>query len=530
VENALGQGNFVLEGTAGADFDGSNFTFDDTDDGAGEYVALDTKDLIDIRAGSGDETITGTDHIDRIDGGAGDDIITGGAGADTLTGGGGADSFVFGATAELLNNFDLPVDDIDGGAGTDAIAIANNSGAKFTIVSSSFAGVTSVEKITAGEATNQIIDITLSDLVYESGITTVDLSLDTTTGQTNVINVSAETGTANGYTLTGSAGVDIITGGAGDDTITGGAGDDDLTGGDGDDRFRYEVGELAPDIDADPTPIIDTIDGGPGEDAILLLARTTDERFFIGEALDLERMTNVEKIITEESEFNDVIALNDEVFEQGIETIDLSGDTNSVGTSAISVSAETGAANGYTLVGTAGIDRITGGAGGDTITGGAGDDIITGGAGADTLTGGAGDDDFVYTNSTDSSGTAGLIGGLSADFIAAIDSIVDFETNDADDIDITALQNGTAAVDSANVDAAGGTSDNDFFNALDAAAVGDGGTNSIINAFSFDGDQYVVIDNTVSGTFDAVSDVVVQLAGTPLASTGGVVIEDFIVA
>src|SRR5262249_32280823 len=72
-------------------------------------------------------------------------------------------------------------------------------------------------------------------------------------------------------------------------------------------------------------------------------------------------------------------------FEAGIRTVDLSADTNATGTNIINVAAETGAANGYTLIGSSGIDAITGGSGADTITGGGGQDTLHGGGGNDTF-------------------------------------------------------------------------------------------------------------------------------------------------
>ena len=55
-----------------------------------------------IRAGDGDDTVTGSDFSDIIEGGDGDDLLTGGGGNDTLIGGAGSDTLVGGEGANLL--------------------------------------------------------------------------------------------------------------------------------------------------------------------------------------------------------------------------------------------------------------------------------------------------------------------------------------------------------------------------------------------------------------------------------------------
>ncbi|HET6550405.1 MAG TPA: calcium-binding protein [Solirubrobacter sp.] len=59
------------------------------DDGPNTFDLLFTNGV--VRAGGGDDTITGSDYADALDGGPGDDHISGGFGDDTITGGPGAD-------------------------------------------------------------------------------------------------------------------------------------------------------------------------------------------------------------------------------------------------------------------------------------------------------------------------------------------------------------------------------------------------------------------------------------------------------
>jgi Ca2+-binding RTX toxin-like protein len=195
-------------------------------------------------------TLTGSTGIDTITGDSGVDTITGGAGVDVIDGGAGEDVFVYVATANLVASNAL-VDSLTGGSGTaDAIAIKNNGGATFTLASTDLieARMVGIEKIVAAGASNQIISITASELLFGDGVTTIELSADTDATANNVIDVSNDNTGNNAWTLTGStgidtitgdSGVDTITGGAGADVITGGAGADVIAGGDGDDSFVY---------------------------------------------------------------------------------------------------------------------------------------------------------------------------------------------------------------------------------------------------------------------------------------------------
>ena len=162
-----------------------------------------------------------------------DRVIYGTADTDTLTGGAGNDSFIYTTTAELFVSNQI-VDTIVGGAGTDdAIVINNNGGATFTIASgddftSNTRDIATVEAIKAGEATDQVISITLHATAATDGITTIDLSADTDATGTNVVDISNLTSTV-AITVIGSAGIDMITGDAESVLVaTGGAGNDTI--------------------------------------------------------------------------------------------------------------------------------------------------------------------------------------------------------------------------------------------------------------------------------------------------------------
>ncbi|MCW0180592.1 MAG: M10 family metallopeptidase C-terminal domain-containing protein [Zavarzinia sp.] len=83
------------------------------------------------------------------------------------------------------------------------------------------------------------------------------------------------------------------------------------------------------------------------------------------------------------------------------------------------------------LSGGAGQDLLSGNTGNDTLNGGDGDDVIIGGGGADRLIGGAGADLFVFQALTDSRATG-----------TGPDRIIDFNREDGDRIELSALASG----------------------------------------------------------------------------------------
>lgn len=86
------------------------------------------------------------------------------------------------------------------------------------------------------------------------------------------------------------------------------------------------------------------------------------------------------------------------------------------------------------LIGGAGQDLLSGDTGNDTLNGGDGDDVIIGGGGADRLIGGTGADLFVFQALTDSRATG-----------TGSDRIVDFNREDGDRIELSALASGAVS-------------------------------------------------------------------------------------
>jgi Ca2+-binding RTX toxin-like protein len=347
-------------------------------------------------------TLTGTDADDTLTGGAAADTLIGGAGADTLTGGAGEDRFVLNVgdsvqgglpeRIDRLQDFDAAVDRLvlrgDLGVSFGPLDLetgvtVNDSGEAFFANAGAFA----IKNETGGQLVFDASNVQLGDA------NTAFTNNADTTGSDFADNIAGGTiagltpDSAHDNVIDGGGGDDIIDGGAGNDTVIGGVGADDLSGGAGDDAFRYSTDA---ELFSDQGRLIDRLDGGNGIDAIAI---SSDESFEIRSEDSFGDLIEIEQIIAAGPTQDDIqIVLNDEVFEQGIETVDLSNDTDPAGTGAVRVNEETGSVNGYTIVGTAGVDTITGGAGSDLIDGGSGNDILTGGAGADTLMGGGGND------------------------------------------------------------------------------------------------------------------------------------------
>jgi Ca2+-binding RTX toxin-like protein len=186
-----------------------------------------------ISGGAGNDVLNGGTGavIDTILGGTGDDSITGDAGVDVLTGGDGNDIYVFAAEADLFTN-NLVVDSITESAtgGTDTIQVSGVA-ASFTIAAADDFGARAVniESITAVASDNAISISLKADAGTDAvALRTIDLSGDTSTTGTNVVDLSLSTGA---YTVIGSAGVDQITTSLGVDEITGGGGTDAITAG-----------------------------------------------------------------------------------------------------------------------------------------------------------------------------------------------------------------------------------------------------------------------------------------------------------
>jgi S-layer protein len=143
------------------------------------------------------------------------------------------------------------------------------------------------------------------------------------------------------------------------------------------------------------------------------------------------------------------------------------------------------------------VDTITTGTGADTINAGAGNDVISSGKGLDMVTGGAGNDTFKITtpNNGNSYGT-----------------ITDLSAGDmVQGLSLHGTLGWTGGGSTAGKITLASTAA--FQDYLDAAASGDGSTNSVAAWFQYNGDTFIVIDNSSDATFHNGQDVVVKASG-----------------
>ncbi|URK87907.1 M10 family metallopeptidase C-terminal domain-containing protein [Rhizobium sp. RCAM05350] len=154
-----------------------------------------TKSLIeDVKAGAGNDQITGNQVANTLYGNGGNDTLNGDAGNDTLVGGVGADRLYGGADTDIASYAGAT----KGVVANLATSTANINDAKGDIYSS-------IESLTGSS---------YADRLY---------------------------GNAGGNRLSGGAGNDLLSGAAGNDLLIGGAGADDLCGGTGADRFIFSA-------------------------------------------------------------------------------------------------------------------------------------------------------------------------------------------------------------------------------------------------------------------------------------------------
>jgi len=311
---------------------GSRVTINPTNDlptSTAFYITVDAGALTDA-AGNSFAGISGSTSFNFTT--SAGNVIDGTAAADTINGTNGNDIINGLAGADTISG-NAGDDVIDGGAANDILNGGTNTAVGDTVTyASATAAVTVSLAVTASQNTGGAGRDTLSN--FENLI-----------------------GTAFNDRLTGSTTANRIDGGAGNDTITGGAGADTLDGGAGSDV--YIVTTLS-----EKTTVEVTDTGLTGTDELRFTAAANSTLTLLAGDTGLER-----------------VAI-------GTGT---GATATSTATTALNVDASAGA-NGLTIVGNAGINRLTGTAFADRIEGGSGNDNLSGGTGSDTLVGGAGND------------------------------------------------------------------------------------------------------------------------------------------
>ncbi|ANK96311.1 M10 family metallopeptidase C-terminal domain-containing protein [Rhizobium sp. N621] len=327
-----------------------------------------------VKAGSGNDTVTGNEADNTLWGNAGNDSLTGDSGNDTLNGGTGIDKLSGGVGDDIYivdNASDSVIENAN--EGTDTVRTTLSYTLSTNVENLTYTGTTTfigegnaaANVITGGTGSDWLdgeagddtliggagddtyeVD-SLGDIVVEAvdgGTDKIRTDL-ATYSLADIANVENLSFVANGnFTGTGNSLDNIITSGLGDDTLSGGAGNDTLDGGWG----------------------ADTLIGGTGNDIYVA--------YYAGDTI----IENVDEGIDTVQTY-----LASYTLSANVENLTKIGSGSFAGT-------------GNNLNNT-----ITGGAAIDILSGGAGDDTLNGGAGADTLIGGTGNDTYIVDNASD---------------------------------------------------------------------------------------------------------------------------------
>ena len=190
-------------------------------------------ELLDVRMGSGEDTVVGGILSDMIDGGGSADTLIGAGGNDTLRGGAGEDTLQGGDGNDDLGNTS-GADDFMGGADTDKATLQLSSA-----------------------AVNLTLDLTNPGTLHllGDGTTLIDVEMIDFTGGSGADNILAGAladtlrGGFGNDTLRGAGADDIVQGDAGNDIIDGGIGNDAMAGGAGNDTFTVNsVGDVVTEV------------------------------------------------------------------------------------------------------------------------------------------------------------------------------------------------------------------------------------------------------------------------------------------
>ena len=369
----------------GTDFNFRNLTGNVVFDAGAAVAALTTgfatNDTVVVLTGSGNDTVTGTEFADFIDGNnsptaptavdtdtlsglagndtifgrAGNDVLNGGADNDTLDGGDGVDS-LFGEDGTDTLTGGEGNDYLDGGTGADAM---NGGNGDDTFI------VDDMGDTTVGGAGRDTVRTSTAVWTLAADIEVLSAnSANALIGTGNALD-NTISGSVSGDTLTGLDGIDTIFGRAGNDTIIGGEGndllygqenDDVLLGGNGNDYLEGGAG-------------IDIMIGGAGDDVYLASDFGDVVAELAGEGTDTVRAVNA----------NYTLSAN-------VEILQYFGTGNFIGY---------GNAENNQVIGGNGNDFLYGIAGNDRLIGGSGNDYLDGGIGADTMNGGLGNDSYI---------------------------------------------------------------------------------------------------------------------------------------
>jgi Ca2+-binding RTX toxin-like protein len=205
--------------------------------------------------------IAGGNADDQLYGGANADIFNIGAGGVDIAKGFGGDD-LFRAGPEFSS-----ADQLDGGAGNDALELNGDYGRGVTFTATTLVGVESIILISGNNYRLTTHDATVAAgqllFVDGSGLLTGTLRFD---GSAEVDGELTVLGGAGADTLIGGAFFDNLNGGGGDDVLEAGASNDTVYGGSGSDTASFAHASGGVTVDLAVTAAFQTIGGGQGSD------------------------------------------------------------------------------------------------------------------------------------------------------------------------------------------------------------------------------------------------------------------------